>query len=60
MLSSVSDALDFEKGVSVLDIGCGSGVWIMVKSILIAGLHKLNFFLIGHDQRLPQQYIPWM
>ncbi|KAG0736642.1 hypothetical protein G6F23_010828 [Rhizopus arrhizus] len=29
MLSSVSDALDFEKGVSVLDIGCGSGVWIM-------------------------------
>lgn len=44
MLSSVSDALDFEKGVSVLDIGCGSGVWIMVKKTLFVGLHKLNLF----------------
>ncbi|KAG0738677.1 hypothetical protein G6F57_012239 [Rhizopus arrhizus] len=26
---SVREALDFEKGISVLDVGCGSGVWIM-------------------------------
>ncbi|KAG0789374.1 hypothetical protein G6F57_004256 [Rhizopus arrhizus] len=29
LLSSVCNSLDFEKGISVLDIGCGSGVWIM-------------------------------
>ncbi|KAG0732808.1 hypothetical protein G6F62_013762 [Rhizopus arrhizus] len=28
LLNSVRKALDFEKGVSVLDIGCGSGIWI--------------------------------
>ncbi|KAG1047860.1 hypothetical protein G6F43_009718 [Rhizopus delemar] len=27
--SSVRQTLDFEKGISVLDVGCGSGVWIM-------------------------------
>ncbi|RCH84248.1 hypothetical protein CU098_008031, partial [Rhizopus stolonifer] len=29
VLSSVREAVDFGDGVSVLDIGCGSGVWIM-------------------------------
>ncbi|CAO3686224.1 unnamed protein product [Rhizopus stolonifer] len=29
MLASVRESLNFEKGVSVLDIGCGSGVWSM-------------------------------
>ncbi|CAO3685998.1 unnamed protein product [Rhizopus stolonifer] len=29
VLTSVRESLNFEKGVSVLDIGCGSGVWIM-------------------------------
>ncbi|KAI9276427.1 S-adenosyl-L-methionine-dependent methyltransferase [Sporodiniella umbellata] len=29
ILKSVTDVLDLEKGVSVIDIGCGSGVWIM-------------------------------
>lgn len=24
--------MDFEKGVSVLDIGCGSGIWIKVSA----------------------------
>ncbi|KAG1401635.1 hypothetical protein G6F60_006258 [Rhizopus arrhizus] len=27
--SNVTKALDFEKGISILDVGCGSGVWIM-------------------------------
>ncbi|KAI9281576.1 S-adenosyl-L-methionine-dependent methyltransferase [Sporodiniella umbellata] len=26
--SSVKDILDFQKGISILDIGCGSGVWM--------------------------------
>ncbi|CEI90913.1 hypothetical protein RMCBS344292_05222 [Rhizopus microsporus] len=29
VLPSVTKALDFEKGITVLDVGCGSGVWIM-------------------------------
>ncbi|KAG1460573.1 hypothetical protein G6F46_003737 [Rhizopus delemar] len=29
VLVSVRQNLDFEKGISVLDVGCGSGVWIM-------------------------------
>ncbi|CAO3699569.1 unnamed protein product [Rhizopus stolonifer] len=29
LLSSVEESLDFKKGVSVLDVGCGSGIWIM-------------------------------
>ncbi|CAO3692914.1 unnamed protein product [Rhizopus stolonifer] len=29
LLSSVKKELDFETGISILDIGCGSGVWIM-------------------------------
>ncbi|KAG0782211.1 hypothetical protein G6F62_006769 [Rhizopus arrhizus] len=29
ILRSVSENLDFEKGISVLDVGCGSGAWIM-------------------------------
>lgn len=30
ILTSVKETLDFEKGVSVLDVGCGAGSWIMV------------------------------
>jgi ribosomal protein L11 methylase PrmA len=30
VLSSVKEVLDFEKGVTILDVGCGSGVWVMV------------------------------
>ncbi|KAG1449366.1 hypothetical protein G6F56_008661 [Rhizopus delemar] len=29
LLSSVEESLDFKKGVSILDVGCGSGIWIM-------------------------------
>ncbi|CEJ03906.1 hypothetical protein RMCBS344292_17879 [Rhizopus microsporus] len=29
VLPSVTDALDFQKGINILDVGCGSGVWIM-------------------------------
>ncbi|KAG1049523.1 hypothetical protein G6F43_008153 [Rhizopus delemar] len=29
VLSSVRNTLDFEKGLSVLDVGCGAGAWIM-------------------------------
>ncbi|KAG1448640.1 hypothetical protein G6F46_011186 [Rhizopus delemar] len=29
ILRSVRENLDFEKGISVLDVGCGSGAWIM-------------------------------
>ncbi|KAG1438530.1 hypothetical protein G6F56_012614 [Rhizopus delemar] len=29
VLSSVAKTLDLEKGVSTIDIGCGSGIWIM-------------------------------
>ncbi|CEI88609.1 hypothetical protein RMCBS344292_02992 [Rhizopus microsporus] len=29
MLPSVTDVLDFQKGINILDVGCGSGVWIM-------------------------------
>ncbi|KAF1800584.1 S-adenosyl-L-methionine-dependent methyltransferase [Mucor lusitanicus] len=29
ILTSVKETLDFEKGVSVLDVGCGAGSWIM-------------------------------
>lgn len=32
VLNRVRKALDFEKGVSVLDIGCGSGIWIKVSA----------------------------
>ncbi|CEJ03075.1 hypothetical protein RMCBS344292_17065 [Rhizopus microsporus] len=29
VLPSVTDTLDFQKGINILDVGCGSGVWIM-------------------------------
>ncbi|PHZ11524.1 S-adenosyl-L-methionine-dependent methyltransferase, partial [Rhizopus microsporus ATCC 52813] len=29
VLPSVTSALDFQKGINILDVGCGSGVWIM-------------------------------
>ncbi|EIE87400.1 hypothetical protein RO3G_12111 [Rhizopus delemar RA 99-880] len=29
VLSSITEALDFDRGISILDIGCGSGTWIM-------------------------------
>ncbi|CAO3686066.1 unnamed protein product [Rhizopus stolonifer] len=29
VLSSIRNSLDFEKGISILDVGCGSGIWIM-------------------------------
>ncbi|KAG1027332.1 hypothetical protein G6F26_003520 [Rhizopus arrhizus] len=29
VLSSIRQSLDFKKGVSILDVGCSSGVWIM-------------------------------
>jgi cyclopropane fatty-acyl-phospholipid synthase-like methyltransferase len=31
VLSSIAEALDFDLGISILDIGCGSDAWIMVK-----------------------------
>ncbi|CEG65579.1 hypothetical protein RMATCC62417_02335 [Rhizopus microsporus] len=30
VLPRVSEVLDFEKGATILDVGCGSGVWVMV------------------------------
>lgn len=30
ILTSVKETLDFEKGISILDVGCGAGSWIMV------------------------------
>lgn len=32
VLPSVTKALDFQKGITILDVGCGSGVWVMVSS----------------------------
>ncbi|CAO3700772.1 unnamed protein product [Rhizopus microsporus] len=29
VLPSVTKALDFQKGITILDVGCGSGVWVM-------------------------------
>ncbi|ORE02480.1 S-adenosyl-L-methionine-dependent methyltransferase [Rhizopus microsporus var. microsporus] len=29
VLPSVIDALDFQKGINILDVGCGSGIWVM-------------------------------
>jgi cyclopropane fatty-acyl-phospholipid synthase-like methyltransferase len=29
-LKSIEEKLDFEKGISILDVGCGAGQWIMV------------------------------
>ncbi|RCH87832.1 hypothetical protein CU097_003627 [Rhizopus azygosporus] len=29
VLSSVKNTLDFEKGITILDVGCGSGAWVM-------------------------------
>ncbi|CAO3694491.1 unnamed protein product [Rhizopus stolonifer] len=29
LLPSVEETLDFQSGVSVLDVGCGSGIWVM-------------------------------
>ncbi|CAO3689195.1 unnamed protein product [Rhizopus stolonifer] len=29
VLPSIKESLDFEKGICVLDVGCGSAVWIM-------------------------------
>ncbi|CEG66993.1 hypothetical protein RMATCC62417_03479 [Rhizopus microsporus] len=31
VLPSIIQNLDFEKGVTILDVGCGSGVWMMVR-----------------------------
>ncbi|KAG1043129.1 hypothetical protein G6F43_011733 [Rhizopus delemar] len=30
VLNSIRDTLDFEKGISILDVGCGSGIWDMI------------------------------
>jgi ubiquinone/menaquinone biosynthesis C-methylase UbiE len=30
VIKSVKESLDFEKGISILDVGCGAGSWIMV------------------------------
>lgn len=30
ILKNVKESLDFEKGISILDVGCGAGAWIMV------------------------------
>lgn len=29
-LKSVEKTLNFNKDISILDVGCGSGIWIMV------------------------------
>ncbi|EIE79696.1 hypothetical protein RO3G_04401 [Rhizopus delemar RA 99-880] len=34
ILRSVRENLDFEKGISVLDVGCGSGAWIMLGNVV--------------------------
>jgi cyclopropane fatty-acyl-phospholipid synthase-like methyltransferase len=31
VLSSIRQSLDFKKGISILDVGCSSGIWIMVQ-----------------------------
>ena len=31
ILKDVCEKLDFKKGISVLDVGCGSGAWILVR-----------------------------
>jgi ribosomal protein L11 methylase PrmA len=44
----VKETLDLEKGVNILDVGCGSGVWIMVNT----NNNKKNthiYYQIGHD-----------
>lgn len=30
ILKSVENSLDFEKGIAILDLGCGPGSWILV------------------------------
>jgi ubiquinone/menaquinone biosynthesis C-methylase UbiE len=41
LLSNVYRALDFEKGASVLDLGCGPGVWIMLSGLCLVYNHNL-------------------
>lgn len=31
-LKSIEEALDFNKDISILDVGCGSGIWIVVSN----------------------------
>lgn len=51
ILSSVRNILDFNKGVSILDIGCGSGVWMMVSIKYYYTRQLLKFYarFIGHE-----------
>jgi cyclopropane fatty-acyl-phospholipid synthase-like methyltransferase len=44
LLPSVEKALDFNSGISILDIGCGSGIWVMV--------NKTFFFSIGISPKM--------
>lgn len=41
ILTSVAKNLDFNSDIKVLDVGCGSGSWIMVKKIN----NRIIFFL---------------
>lgn len=46
--------MDFEKGIAVLDVGCGSGSWIMVSNRewgvdpISRALASLNLFFFLH------------
>lgn len=32
VLSSVTEMLDFNRGIDILDVGCGPGAWIIVNT----------------------------
>jgi hypothetical protein len=49
VLSSVTKALDFEKGIAVLDVGCGSGVWVMVRGSLNYANYCIQLALLTDD-----------